>query len=96
LQGDQSIAEIGGSFRARWIHRIAGRPFVGPVLSWMSSCRGCRPCRHVVEPTAGQGAKVRRLPVIDGQDLVSVVSQADVARNLPEDKVGDLVEAISN
>ena len=40
--------------------------------------------------------KVRRLPVIDGQDLVGVVSQADVARNLPEEKVGDLVEAISS
>jgi CBS domain-containing protein len=40
--------------------------------------------------------KVRRLPVIDGQNLVGVVSQADVARNLPEDKVGDLVEAISS
>src|SRR4051794_578770 len=39
--------------------------------------------------------KVRRLPVIDGHDLVGMVSQADVARNLPEDKVGDLVEAIS-
>lgn len=38
---------------------------------------------------------VRRLPVIDGHDLVGIVSQADVARNLPEDKVGDLVEAIS-
>jgi CBS domain-containing protein len=38
---------------------------------------------------------VRRLPVIDGHDLVGVVSQADVARNLPEDKVGDLVAAIS-
>ncbi len=40
--------------------------------------------------------KVRRLPVIDGQDLVGMVSQADVARNLPEEKVGDLVEAISS
>ena len=39
--------------------------------------------------------RVRRLPVIDGHDLVGVVSQADVARNLPEDRVGDLVEAIS-
>lgn len=38
---------------------------------------------------------VRRLPVIDGHDLVGIVSQADVARNLPQDKVGDLVEAIS-
>ena len=38
---------------------------------------------------------VRRLPVIDGHDLVGMVSQADVAKNLPEEKVGDLVEAIS-
>ena len=40
--------------------------------------------------------KVRRLPVIDGHDLVGIVSQGDVARNVPEDKVGDLVEAISS
>jgi CBS domain-containing protein len=39
--------------------------------------------------------QVRRLPVIDGTDLVGMVSQADVARNLPEEKVGELVEAIS-
>jgi CBS domain-containing protein len=39
--------------------------------------------------------KVRRLPVIDGHDLVGMVSQGDVAKNLPEDRVGDLVEAIS-
>jgi CBS domain-containing protein len=39
--------------------------------------------------------KVRRLPVIDGHDLVGIVSQADVAVNLPEERVGDLVEAIS-
>jgi CBS domain-containing protein len=38
---------------------------------------------------------VRRLPVIDGHDLVGMVSQADIARNLPEDKIGGLVEAIS-
>jgi CBS domain-containing protein len=41
------------------------------------------------------GAGVRRLPVIDGHDLVGMVSQADIARHLPEDKVGDLVSAIS-
>lgn len=40
--------------------------------------------------------KLRRLPLIDGHDLVGMVSQADVARNLPEGKVGDLVEAISS
>ena len=39
--------------------------------------------------------KVRRLPVIDGGELVGMVSQGDVATNLPDDKVGDLVEAIS-
>ena len=39
---------------------------------------------------------VRRLPVIDGHKLVGIVSQADIARNLPDDKIGDLVEAISN
>jgi CBS domain-containing protein len=39
---------------------------------------------------------VRRLPVIDGHDLVGIVSQADVARNLDPEKVGDLVEAISS
>jgi CBS domain-containing protein len=39
--------------------------------------------------------QVRRLPVIDGHDLVGIVSQADVARHIDEEKVGDLVEAIS-
>jgi CBS domain-containing protein len=38
---------------------------------------------------------VRRLPVIDGHDLIGIVSQADLARNVDEDKVGELVEAIS-
>jgi CBS domain-containing protein len=39
--------------------------------------------------------KVRRLPVIDGHRCVGIVSQADVATNLDEAAVGDLVEAIS-
>jgi len=39
---------------------------------------------------------VRRLPVIDGHDLVGMVSQADIAKNLPEEQVGELVEAISS
>jgi CBS domain-containing protein len=41
-------------------------------------------------------AGVRRLPVIDGHDLVGMVSQADIARNLPDEKIGDLVQAISS
>jgi hypothetical protein len=28
--------------------------------------------------------------------MIGIVSQADVAWNLPEDKIGDLVEAISS
>jgi CBS domain-containing protein len=39
--------------------------------------------------------QVRRLPVIDGRQLVGIVSQADIARNIDEEKVGELVEAIS-
>ncbi|GGX20772.1 signal transduction protein [Streptomyces chryseus] len=39
--------------------------------------------------------KVRRLPVIDGHDLVGMVAQADVARALPDPQVGDLLEALS-
>jgi CBS domain-containing protein len=39
--------------------------------------------------------KVRRLPVIDDNRLVGIISQADVATNLDEERVGDLVEAIS-
>lgn len=38
---------------------------------------------------------VRRLPVIDGHELVGIVSQADVARAWDPERVGDLVEAIS-
>jgi CBS domain-containing protein len=44
--------------------------------------------------TMGQ-YQVRRLPVIDGNKLVGIVSQADIARALPDAKVGDLVGDIS-
>ena len=39
--------------------------------------------------------KVRRLPVIDGREVVGIITQGDLATNVPDDKVGDLVEAIS-
>jgi CBS domain-containing protein len=39
--------------------------------------------------------KVRRLPVIDGKRMVGIISQADIATNVDEEKVDDLVEAIS-
>jgi CBS domain-containing protein len=40
--------------------------------------------------------QLRRLPVIDGHDLIGMVSQADLAKALPADKVGELVSAISS
>jgi CBS domain-containing protein len=39
--------------------------------------------------------QVRRLPVIDGHDLVGIVAQADLAREVSEEAVGDLVESLS-
>ena len=40
--------------------------------------------------------QVRRLPVIDGHDLVGIVSIADLAKNIEDDTLGDLVDAISS
>jgi len=40
--------------------------------------------------------QVRRLSVIDGYDLVGMISLADIAQNLSEDKLGDVVEAITD
>ena len=40
--------------------------------------------------------KVRRLPVIDGHQLIGVVSQGDLAKAVDEEQVGELVEAISS
>ncbi|MFD4628428.1 CBS domain-containing protein [Streptomyces sp. NPDC058284] len=39
--------------------------------------------------------KVRRLPVIDGRDLVGMVALADAARALHDPKAGQLLEALS-
>lgn len=39
--------------------------------------------------------QVRRLPVIDGQDLVGMLSQADIARRLDAADTGQVVQDIS-
>ena len=39
--------------------------------------------------------QVRRLPVIDGRQLVGIVALADVARALPDRPVADVLQAIS-
>jgi len=38
---------------------------------------------------------IRRLPVIDGHDLIGIVSIADLAKNLEDEETGGLIEAIS-
>jgi hypothetical protein len=41
--------------------------------------------------------QVRRLPVIDGHDLVGIVAVADIARELTDDEAkGNLIQAISS
>ncbi|PRY58137.1 CBS domain protein [Knoellia remsis] len=39
--------------------------------------------------------QIRRVPVLDGDELVGIISQADLARELPNEKTGDVVQAIS-
>jgi CBS domain-containing protein len=38
--------------------------------------------------------KIHRLPVIDNQQPVGMISQADLARHLPENSVGEFIEAV--
>lgn len=42
-----------------------------------------------------QKYQVRRLPVIDGHDLVGIISQADIARSLSSAQTGETVAEIS-
>ena len=42
-----------------------------------------------------QRYQVRRLPVIDGQDLVGIISQGDIALALSATETAETVEAIS-
>jgi CBS domain-containing protein len=39
--------------------------------------------------------QVRRLPVIDGHELVGMLAQADIARSMSSDATGGLVEEVS-
>jgi CBS domain-containing protein len=39
--------------------------------------------------------QVRRLPVIDGDQMIGIVAQADLARSCPPEKAGEMLEAIS-
>jgi CBS domain-containing protein len=39
--------------------------------------------------------QVRRVPVIDGDEMIGIVAQADLAKACPPEKAGELLEAIS-
>jgi CBS domain-containing protein len=39
--------------------------------------------------------QIRRVPVMDGRDVVGMISQADIARSLSNGETGDVVQAIS-
>jgi len=39
--------------------------------------------------------RIRRLPVVDNERVVGIISEADLARSLPEQAVGQFVEAVT-
>jgi CBS domain-containing protein len=43
---------------------------------------------------AMEAHQIRRLPIIEGRRLVGMISEADLARHLPEQTVGEFVEAV--
>ncbi|UKY47944.1 CBS domain-containing protein [Streptomyces inhibens] len=60
-----------------------GKPFT------ISAEAGTEQILHAMEEH-----RIRRLPVIDDHRLVGMISEADLARHLPEEKVGHFVETI--
>lgn len=40
--------------------------------------------------------KIKRIPVIENRELVGMISEADLAQHLPQDKIGSLVGAIKS
>jgi CBS domain-containing protein len=44
---------------------------------------------------AMENNKIRRVPVIENQELVGIISSADLSRHLPEQMVGEFVGAVS-
>ena len=43
-----------------------------------------------------QSNQIRRLPVIENKELVGIITEADLARHLPEQAVGEFVGAVSS
>lgn len=57
---------------------------------------------YTIDADAGAGQvlrvmeehRIRRLPVIDDHRLVGMISEADLARHLPEQSIAEFVEAV--
>jgi CBS domain-containing protein len=45
---------------------------------------------------AMENNKIRRLPVIENQQLVGIISEADLARHLPDQAIAEFVGAVSS
>ncbi|MFF8383682.1 CBS domain-containing protein [Streptomyces kanasensis] len=41
-----------------------------------------------------QGHRIKRLPVIENKRLVGIISEADLARHLPDDKVAEFAQGV--
>lgn len=39
--------------------------------------------------------QIRRVPVVDGTELVGMLAQADIARSMPDSTVGEFLESVS-
>lgn len=39
--------------------------------------------------------QIRRVPVVDGSELVGMLAQADIARSMPDSTVGEFLESLS-
>lgn len=62
----------------------SGKPF------WVDADAGVDAAIEIMERN-----QIRRLPVIADHKLVGIISQGDIARNYSEERVGELVEHIS-
>lgn len=39
--------------------------------------------------------QIRRVPVVDGTELVGMLAQAGIARSMPDSTVGEFLESVS-
>jgi CBS domain-containing protein len=56
---------------------------------WVEASTDTSEVLHVMEQH-----KIRRVPVIENHQLVGMISEADVATHLPDDKIAEFVERI--